>query len=81
MQETDAALMQRFCNAGDAEAFSELVSRYSRLVYAAGHRVLGERSRAEDVAQETFFQLLCQPRRVRGSVMGMNSSSPSPSAS
>jgi RNA polymerase sigma-70 factor (ECF subfamily) len=40
--------------AGDREAFRRLVERESRAVIAACTRILGDRTEAEDVAQEAF---------------------------
>jgi RNA polymerase sigma factor (sigma-70 family) len=54
---TDAQLVQR-CRTGDAEAWSELVSRFSRYVYAVcvkGFQL--EETDAEDVFQEVFTRV------------------------
>jgi RNA polymerase sigma-70 factor (ECF subfamily) len=50
---TDEALVKRF-QAGDEEAFDELVERHRRRVYALMCRLVGA-SEAEDLAQETFL--------------------------
>src|ERR1043165_9662227 len=55
--QADADLLRRF-TAGDEEAFTQIVERYAGLVFCVCNRVLGDRARAEDVAQETFFRLL-----------------------
>ncbi len=52
----DGDLMQRVC-AGDDEAFAEIVSRYGDRVVGYLCRLTGNRSRAEDLAQETFLRL------------------------
>ena len=54
---TDAELVER-CRAGDAEAWNELVERYSRYVYAVTARGfrLSEQD-AEDVYQEVFARV------------------------
>jgi RNA polymerase sigma factor (sigma-70 family) len=54
---TDAELVQR-CRAGDADAWNELVERFSRYVYAVCSRGfrLGEED-AEDVFQEVFTRV------------------------
>jgi RNA polymerase sigma-70 factor (ECF subfamily) len=41
---------------GDQEAFAELVNTYQNAVYNLCYRMLGERTEAEDAAQETFLR-------------------------
>jgi len=53
---TDAQLLQRHLE-GDAEAFGVLLRRHQRELYSFLVRFTGSRSLAEDVFQETFFQL------------------------
>lgn len=43
--------------AGEASAFTALVRRYQRCVYSIALRMLSDRHRAEDLAQEVFLQL------------------------
>ncbi len=43
--------------AGDAAAFADLVRRHQRMVYSLALRMLADRHKAEDVAQEAFLQL------------------------
>ena len=43
--------------AGEASAFATLVRRYQRTVYSIALRMLNDRHRAEDLAQEVFLQL------------------------
>lgn len=43
------------CVAGDAEAFRPLVVSYQRQAFAVALRMLGSRSDAEDVAQQSFI--------------------------
>jgi RNA polymerase sigma-70 factor (ECF subfamily) len=43
--------------AGEAAAFATLVRRYQRTVFSIALRMLGDRQRAEDLAQEVFLQL------------------------
>jgi len=51
---TDAQLVER-CRAGDAEAWNELVDRFSRYVYAIAVRAFGlPKHDAEDVFQDVF---------------------------
>lgn len=42
---------------GEASAFATLVRRYQRTVYSIALRMLNDRHRAEDLAQEVFLQL------------------------
>jgi RNA polymerase sigma factor (sigma-70 family) len=66
MFESESILLQRFTRTGDSEAFSELVRRHAGLVYGACLRVLADKDRASDVAQDTFFQLLRSAHSVTG---------------
>lgn len=68
MAENEIVLLERFANNGDAEAFSEIVRRHAGLVYGSCLRVLEDKTRAADVVQETFFQLLRQAGQITGSV-------------
>jgi RNA polymerase sigma-70 factor, ECF subfamily len=43
--------------AGESLAFAALVRRYQRTVYSIALRMLNDRHRAEDLAQEVFLQL------------------------
>ena len=43
--------------AGESSAFAALVRRYQRTVYSIALRMLNDRHRAEDLAQEVFLQL------------------------
>jgi RNA polymerase sigma-70 factor (ECF subfamily) len=43
--------------AGEASAFAALVRRYQRSVFSIALRMLSDRHRAEDLAQEVFLQL------------------------
>ena len=65
---TDAVLLERWQRRRDAEAFTELVRRYSGMVVACCKRVLGDASLAEDVAQECFLALMQSGDRVRVSL-------------
>jgi RNA polymerase sigma-70 factor, ECF subfamily len=53
---SDEELMSRFCR-GYAEYFGVLLSRYERELYGYLRRYLGDAELAEDVFQNTFFQL------------------------
>lgn len=49
--------------AGDADAFRELVDRHSRAVFRVAYRVTGTVEDAEDVVQETFLRAYRQLHR------------------
>ena len=53
----DKALLERWTQQRDGEAFRTLVLRYGGVVHAACRRVLGDSPDAEDVAQECFEAL------------------------
>lgn len=46
---------------GDSGALEQLYDRYGRAVYSLALRLLGEAPAAEEVVQETFLKLWCQP--------------------
>ena len=52
---TDMEIVRRV-QAGDAEAFGELVNRYSGRIYALALAMVRDAQRAEDVTQETFIR-------------------------
>lgn len=52
----DKALALAF-QAGEEEAFDEIVTRFQGRVYAVAYRVLGNREDALDVAQEVFLKV------------------------
>ena len=68
--DTDLALLQRFKEARDPDAFAEIVRRYAGAVFATCHRILHDPMSAEDAAQETFFRLMTRPQRVSTSLGG-----------
>lgn len=43
--------------AGDHEAFAELISTHESMVYSLVYHFFGDRSRAEELAQDVFLQL------------------------
>lgn len=65
---TDLQLLSRYHLQGDASAFRDLVQAHAGMVFATAHRITGDQSRAEDVAQETFFQLARQSQHITQSV-------------
>ncbi|MBI5094836.1 MAG: sigma-70 family RNA polymerase sigma factor [Candidatus Hydrogenedentes bacterium] len=70
MSPVDTALLKRWTEHRDAEAFNDLVSRHADLVYATCKRILGNPAEAEDVAQECFLKLATSGARVRSSLGG-----------
>jgi RNA polymerase sigma-70 factor (ECF subfamily) len=55
--ESDERLMLRF-QAGDVQAFEELVRRHRTPVFSFLLRLTGDRGRAEDLCQETFLRVV-----------------------
>lgn len=62
--EADAVLV-RAVAAGDARASRDLLERHLDRVVGLAYRLLGERSAAEDVAQDTFLRLWSRAERWR----------------
>ena len=69
MTHIDETLLARWVNDQDAEAFAEIASRYSAMVYATCRRVLGSDMEAEDVTQECF-EILVQAGSRPGEYLG-----------
>ena len=65
VQQTDADLVAR-SKRGDLPAFNLIVQRYQSQVYNLAARVLGDRTAAEDIAQETFISAYRAVGRFRG---------------
>lgn len=61
-QESDEKLMLRY-QAGDAGAFEALLRRHRAPVFAFLHRFVGERTRAEDLLQETWLKVVAAAPR------------------
>lgn len=61
----DLALVRR-AQAGDDQAFGQLVERNRRAVYRAAYAALGSAEDAEDVAQETFVAVYQKLQGFRG---------------
>ena len=68
MRVSDATLWERWREQRDPDAFAEIVSRHSAMVYASCRRILGNASDAEDVAQDCFLELLNRRVTVRFSL-------------
>ena len=56
MQVDDRELIER-CRAGDDTAFAELVDRYKDLVFGLIYRMVADRGKAEDLAQDVFLKV------------------------
>jgi RNA polymerase sigma-70 factor (ECF subfamily) len=52
----ERALIER-CRTGDDTAFGELVDTYKNLVYGLVHRLVGDPSQADDIAQDVFLKI------------------------
>lgn len=68
MAHNDALLLDRWFRKHDAQAFRELVERYSRMVYGTACRILQSPDHADDVTQDCFLKLAqaskSRPRRI-----------------
>jgi RNA polymerase sigma-70 factor (ECF subfamily) len=62
---TDAALVSA-AQAGNLNAFEELVSRHEQRVYTLARRIVGQDQDAEDVMQQTFLSVLEHLDSFRG---------------
>ncbi len=58
---SDESLMDLVVKA-DHEAFSMLVTRYTKMFYAAAYRSCGDQDAAEDIVQEAFLKLWNKPQ-------------------
>ena len=54
---TDEKLLLEYRHGGDRQAFEELVRRYEKELYGYLRHYLGDAEMAEDVFQQTFFQV------------------------
>lgn len=66
----DQLILQDYIATRDGDVFAELVKRHAAMVFGTCRRVLGDKSLAEDAAQETFLHLLRNPAEVSGSLVG-----------
>ncbi len=60
VKDSDESLMVRV-REGDHKAFAQIVSRHSRMFYAAAYRMCGQQQEAEDIVQEAFIKLWKNP--------------------
>jgi len=70
MSPTDMALVRRWTDGRDAEAFAELVRRHSAMVYGTCRRILGNAADAEEVVQDCFLKLAQARSPIRSSLAG-----------
>ncbi|MFA5033138.1 MAG: sigma-70 family RNA polymerase sigma factor [bacterium] len=70
MEDSDNILIQKLALKGDPEAFTEIINRYAGLVYSVCYRILRDRERARDAAQDTFYRLLQSPDNITRSLSG-----------
>jgi RNA polymerase sigma factor (sigma-70 family) len=64
----DQSLLTRYAHSRDAEAFAQLVKRYTALVFSVACRVTGNITAAEDVTQDCFLTLASQAASIHGSL-------------
>ena len=65
MSASDIALLERWVEHKDAEAFRELVERYSSMVYTTCLRILKDSMEAQDISQECFLELITLGEKCR----------------
>ena len=70
MSGSDAEILALWSESRDAEAFTEIVSRYAALVYTACLRILRNAAEAEDLTQQCFLELAQRPPIIRTSLGG-----------
>lgn len=62
---TDKDLVLHFVQ-GDKQAFHAIVKRYQDKIFNIALGVLGNKSDADDIAQEVFLKFFCKPRAYKG---------------
>jgi RNA polymerase sigma factor (sigma-70 family) len=70
MPEPEAVLLARYAQNGDPDAFRSLVEVHQHMVYAACHRILGNRADAEDAAQNCMFKLATKASKLKAPIAG-----------
>ena len=68
--EADAALLERYAATQDADAFAQMVERYSGMVYATCLRLTRNTHDAEDASQQCFLSLARKAGTIRSSLAG-----------
>lgn len=63
-EEIDFATALTRAQAGDHDAFAELVEQHEAMVFSLAFHFFGDRSRAEEVAQDAFLQLYRNLRTI-----------------
>lgn len=56
MEKTDCELVEE-CLSGNKDAFSELVTRYKRLIYSVAYKFTRDSDEVNDLAQEAFIKI------------------------
>ncbi|MGL6076512.1 MAG: sigma-70 family RNA polymerase sigma factor [Fimbriiglobus sp.] len=67
--QSDADCLARYCESRDAEAFAQIMGRYSGLVWAVCRRQLRRPADIEDAYQTTFLALATKPHSVRNAAV------------
>ncbi len=62
---TDEQLLRAYCTQRDEAAFAQLVQRHLNLVFSTALRLLGDRSAAEEIAQNVFISLARKATSIR----------------
>jgi RNA polymerase sigma factor (sigma-70 family) len=70
MSPSEQALLDQWVARRDAEAFAEIVSRYSGMVYSTCCRILGNDADAQDITQECFLHLARGDQHIESSLGG-----------
>lgn len=65
LQQREQELVRK-AQAGDLEAFGELVKEHQQFLFNLSYRLLGDRREAEDVAQDAFVRAWLGLRQFRG---------------
>lgn len=63
---TDHELLQAYTGRNSEDAFAELVTRYTGLVYCSALRQVGNPATAQEITQAVFTILACKASRFRG---------------
>src|SRR5260370_37891597 len=64
VQEMAAESVLRRAQAGEDEAFAELVGQHEAMVFGSAFHCTGDRSRAEEIGQDVFLQLYRSIRSI-----------------